>query len=150
MDILYKQFEIARNGLLRELNNADEGEVDVQPEGFNNNIHWHAGHVLTVAEQFLFGFPDNSSHLPQDYKELFGNGSSPANWPANVPSVQELTEQLQQQLERMKQIPREKFDEKLAQPFLGAETFGELAAVAVIHETNHAGRINSMKKAVNK
>ncbi|TMN22141.1 DinB family protein [Lentibacillus cibarius] len=148
MDFLYKQFEMSRHMFLREVNQTNQGVLDVQPNGFSNNIHWQVGHVLTVTEQFLFGFPNDDSNLPQNYKDLFGNGSSPAAWPDNVPSVDELTEQLQKQLERMKEIPKEKFNEQLPEPFLGAETFGELAALAVVHESNHAGRVNAMKKAI--
>ncbi|GAA0437668.1 bacillithiol transferase BstA [Lentibacillus halophilus] len=150
MNVMHKLFDSAHNNLVSEIQNADEASLDIQPEGFGNNIHWHAGHVLTINEMLLFGFPDQSSHLPDNYNDLFGNGSSPADWPENVPSVKELTNQLQDQLERMKQIPESQFNNKLDKPILGAETFGELAAVAMTHESNHTGRINAIKKAIAK
>lgn len=58
-ELLFKHFEVTRNFLLKNIDALDEAIVDVQPEGFNNTIHWHIGHVLTVAEQFMFGFPKN-------------------------------------------------------------------------------------------
>ncbi|SFA95916.1 DinB superfamily protein [Lentibacillus halodurans] len=122
----------------------------MQPEGFSNNIHWHIGHVLTANEQFLFGFPDNTEHLPEYYKDLFGYGTKPADWPDDVPSADELAGQLNSQLKRIKAIPEEKFAEKLPEAVLGAQTFGELAALAAFHEGNHTGRINAMKKVLNK
>ncbi|MFD1361303.1 DinB family protein [Lentibacillus salinarum] len=148
--LIMSQFNITHDALMNEIKDLDKASLDTQPEGFNNTIHWHIGHVLTVNEQFLFGFPDNTDHLPARYKDLFGNGSKPADWPEDVPSADELADQLASQLERIKEIPEEKFAEKLPEAVLGAQTFGELTAVAAFHEGNHTGRINTMKKVLNK
>ena len=121
---------------------------DVQPNGFNNTIHWHIGHVLTVAELFLLGYPQ-TKNLPADYKGLFGNGSKPADWKDDVPSVAKLTQQLQEQIKRILEIPEERFSEKLPQPFLGRETVGELASLNVFHESFHLGQIHAIKLVIN-
>src|SRR5579875_2875703 len=121
-DLLLKSFELTRNNVVKEIDGLTESTADVQPEGFNNTIHWHVGHVLTVAEQFMFGFPKKSSNLPASYMELFATGTKPADWKEDVPSVQELSAQLKDQLKRMKEIPAESFNERLKQPFLGQET----------------------------
>ncbi|WP_188631086.1 DinB family protein [Lentibacillus kapialis] len=149
-NLIISQFNTTHSAFMNEIKDVSKEQLDIQPEGFNNNIHWHIGHVLTVNEQFLFGFPDNSEHLPERYKELFGNGSEPADWPEDVPSADELAEQLTSQLKRIKSIPAEKFDEKLPEAVMGAQTFGELAALAAFHEGNHTGRVNAMKKVLNK
>ncbi|QKY70666.1 DinB family protein [Lentibacillus sp. CBA3610] len=149
-NLIISQFNITHNGFMNEIKDLDKATLDTQPEGFNNTIRWHIGHVLTTNEQFLFGFPDNTEHLPERYKDLFGFGSKPADWPEDVPSADELAEQLSSQLERIKAIPEEKYAEKLPEPVLGAQTYGELAAVAAFHEGNHAGRVNAMKKVLNK
>lgn len=148
-NLIISQFNTTHNAFMNEIKDVSEEQLDIQPKGFNNNIHWHIGHVLTVNEQFLFGFPENSENLPGHYKDLFGNGSKPADWPENVPSADELAEQLTSQLKRIKNIPEEKFAEKLPETILGAQTFGELAALAAFHEGNHAGRVNAMKKVLN-
>ncbi|WP_164669822.1 DinB family protein [Virgibacillus doumboii] len=148
-NLIYSQLSIARNGFINEINDVDEGKLDKQPEGFNNTIHWHIGHVLTTAEQFLFGYPENTEHLPERYKDLFGYGTTPANWPDDVPSTYELVEQLNSQLKRIKQIPPEKFNNKLPEAVLGAQTYGELAALTAFHDGNHSGRVNAMKKVLN-
>ncbi|WP_042454429.1 DinB family protein [Neobacillus dielmonensis] len=145
---LFKTMEVTRNYLLKTINGLDEAIADVQPEGFNNNIHWHIGHILTTAEQFMFGFPKKSTQLPERYLELFGTGTKPADWKEDVPTVGELTAQLQDQLKRMKAIPAESFNEQLKTPFLGQETFGELISFALFHETMHLGQIQAMKRVV--
>ncbi|MBS4216422.1 MULTISPECIES: DinB family protein [Neobacillus] len=147
-EVLLKSFATARSYLLNNVEALDENIVDIQPEGFNNTIHWHVGHVLTVAEQFMFGFPKKSAILPANYLELFGKGTKPADWNGEVPSVQELTAQLKEQFKRIQEIPVESFAEKLKAPFLGQETYGELTSFAIFHESMHLGQIAAMKRVV--
>jgi len=147
-ELLFKSFELTRSRLVRNVETLDEVNVDVQPVGFNNTIHWHVGHVLTVAEQFMFGFPKKSTSLPANYMELFATGTKPADWQGEVPSMKELTEQLKNQMKRIKEIPAESFSERLKTPFLGQETFGELANFAIFHEANHLGQIQAMKRVI--
>ncbi|MDN3019879.1 DinB family protein [Paenibacillus sp. BSR1-1] len=147
-ELLFKSFEFARNYFLKNVDALDESIVDVQPEGFNNTIHWHVGHVLTVAEQFLFGFPKKSTNLPANYMELFATGTKPADWNGDVPSVKELSVQLKEQIQRVKEIPAESFSQKLKTPFLGLETFGEVAHFGIFHEAAHLGQIQAMKRVI--
>ncbi len=147
-ELILKSFEVTRNYLIKNIDSMSESVVDVQPEGFNNNIHWHVGHVLTAAEQLVFGFPKKSTNLPANYMELFATGTKPADWKGDVPSVQELSAQLKEQLKRIKEIPVESFSERLETPFLGQETFGELANFAIFHESLHLGQMQYLKRAV--
>lgn len=147
-ELLFKQFEMTRGFFLRSIQTITQEQASYQPEGFNNTIHWHIGHVLTVAEQFMLGYPKKTSDLPANYIELFGNGTSPADWNGDVPSVEILTEQLKLQLGRLKEIPPDRLDEKLKRPFMGLETFGELANMALFHEANHLGQIQAMRRLI--
>src|SRR5699024_12869645 len=85
-------------------------------------------------EQFVFGFPKQSQHIPKHYYDLFTNGTKPSDWSGDVPSVATLTEQLKDQLDRIKQIPAEQFEKKLDKPLFGQDTFGGLTVFAVFHE----------------
>ena len=164
---LIVEFEIARQSLWSDLEQTTGDIYDIQPEGFNNTIHWHLGHILTTAENFLFGqnvqFPDNDifgfgfhkqfyknpgNQLPASYNELFGFGSKPSNWSVDVPTVDTLVEQLKNQLENIKKLPKEIFKIKLPEPILGKETYGELASLTAYHESNHIGQIHIMKKLI--
>lgn len=147
-ELLFKHFELTRSFFLKNVDALDESITEVQPEGFNNTIHWHVGHVLTVAEQFMFGFPKKSNSLPEKYMELFATGTKPADWQGDVPSVSELSAQLKEQIKRIKEIPAESLNEKLKNPFLGLETFGEVANFAIFHEANHLGQIHAMKRVI--
>ncbi|MBP1950865.1 DinB family protein [Virgibacillus litoralis] len=147
-ELMYTQFDKTRKSFLKKIDGLDKDLADIQPAGFNNTIHWHIGHVLTVTEQVLFGFPSKYQHLPAHYKELFAYGTNPADWSDDVPSVEELISQLTDQLDRIKEIPPEKFNETLPKPMMGNETYGELAVMTTYHEANHLGQIHAMERVI--
>lgn len=144
MTNLKSQLQFARTTLIKEIEGITPETFAVQPMGFNNNIHWHIGHILTVTEQFIFGFPQ-TNNLPANYIQLFGNGTKPADWKDDVPSITTLTQQLQEQINRIQELPEEHFNQKLPQPFLGRETVGELASMNIFHESFHLGQIHALK-----
>ncbi len=144
MTDLTSQLQFTRTNLLKEIEGIAPEAFAVQPKGFNNNIHWHIGHILTVTEQFIFGFPQ-TNNLPANYIQLFGNSTKPADWKDEVPNIATLAEQLQEQITRIQELPEEHFNQKLPQPFLGRETVGELASFNVYHETYHLGQIHALK-----
>lgn len=144
-DLIKKQFEITRANLFKTIGECGKEIFDVAPQGFRNTIHWHIGHILTVAEQFLFG---QDGQLSDTCAKLFGYGSKPADWHGDVPSVDALVEEIKSQLERIKEIPDSRFSDKLPQPVLGQETYGELAGLAAYHEAFHYGQIHAMKKVI--
>lgn len=147
-ELLFKNAEVTRSFFIKNIDTVKEDVVDVQPEGFNNTIHWHIGHVLTTAEMLVFGFPKKSSNLPANYVELFARGTKPADWQGEVPSAAVLSNQLKEQLNRIKEIPAESLSRKLKEPFLGQETYGELINFALFHENMHLGQIQAMKRVI--
>ncbi|WP_419954727.1 DinB family protein [Neobacillus niacini] len=147
-ELLLNNMELTRSFFLKNVAAVDEGLVGVQPAGFNNNIHWHVGHVLTTTESLVFGFPKNTSHLPANYIGLFARGTKPTDWKGDVPSVSILVGQLKDQLNRMKEIPVESLSVELKEPFLGQKTFGELVNFALFHENLHLGQIQAMKRVI--
>src|SRR5690625_6491824 len=74
-----KKLDFTRDSFIKFVKNLDEKTVDIQPEGFNNTIRWHVGHVLVVAEKFLFGYPEQSTKIPANYHDLFQPGTKPAD-----------------------------------------------------------------------
>lgn len=141
-----KQFELTRGALVKFMETLDDKTVDKQPEGFNNTIRWHIGHVLTAAETFMFG--KEFKHLPSEYPGLFGYGTKPSEWKTEGPSLEVLRSQLQEQAQRINGIPEEVFEEKFSEPFLGLETVGELYGMMLYHEADHIGQMKAMKRII--
>lgn len=146
--LLFKQFELTRAYFIKTAESVSKDIANVQPAGFNNTLHWHIGHVLTLVEQIMFGYPHKSAHLPANYIELFGSGTKPADWKDDVPAVDELIRQLKDQLVRIHQIPAERLNERLEKPIMGLETFGELACLAILDEATHMGQMKAMKRII--
>ena len=144
-ELIIKQFARTRQSLAKTLEGVSAENLEIVPPGFNNNIHWQVGHLLVTAELFLFTGQEN---LPANYQEFFGLGSKPANWSDDVPSVATLLEQLNEQHARINAVDVSTFDTKLAKPFIGNETVGEMAAMGAFHEAMHLGQIQAIKRAV--
>lgn len=145
---LHKQYARTRQGLFEEIEQLYPAIVDVQPEGFNNTIRWHIGHILTLTEDMLFGYPEQSKYLPENYLSLFGDGTKPAEWTGDVPDLEKLSAHLTEQFERIKQLPASSFDSNLEEPVYDQETFGELVDLSAFHETYHAGQIHAMQLSI--
>lgn len=144
------QFQLTRGMVLNFINSLNEEVTEVQPAGFNNNIHWHVGHLLVTAESFMFAYPKNSVHIPAEYAALFGTGSKPADWQGEVPSIQELAGLLKEQAGRMAEIPGEVFEQTLPFKFPvdGINTFGDLYKLMLHHEAEHLGQMKAMKRMI--
>jgi uncharacterized damage-inducible protein DinB len=145
-DLIKKQFQVLRERLYPRVSEISEEVTEIQPEGFNNTIHWHVGHILVVTENFLFG---EEGQLPARYNEWFAPRTKPADWSGEVPSVAVLLEQLKDQQERINAISNERFNEKLPKEVLGCSTLGELAGFSFYHETYHFGQIHAMNRLIN-
>lgn len=146
--LLLETYALTRNNFITRVQDIQPEIADIQPSGFNNNVHWMIGHVLTVADQFMFGCSTKSTYLPENYIELFGNGTKPADWTGNIPTVSELIKQLKEQGKQIQEIPAELFDEKLAVPFRHFQTLGMLTGLAIYHEAHHLGQIHAMVRLI--
>lgn len=122
--------------------------IHIQPSCFKNNIQWQVGHVLTITEQYIFGYPEKSMYIPSNYIELFGEDTSPLSWTENVPDINELLRLLKEQRNRIRNISFKKLDETFKKNILGYTTFNDLASMLLLHEAYHLGQIYSMSKFI--
>jgi len=144
---LVKQFEMTRARLQQLINSTSETFFDQMPKGFNNTIRWNVGHILTVADA-LFGL----KMLPADYRQLFWNGTKPADWTGEVPSPETLVSELQKQTAQIKETFTDRLEEKLAKPIdlngYQIETIGSVFSFNNMHEAVHLGYMNALKRAI--
>jgi len=150
--ILIRQFELARNSTLQLAKDITEENADLMPKGFKNSLRWQLGHIYTSVEGLLFHFANESVTLPDGYGELFNTGTKPADWKGNPPQIEELVPLLVEQLNRVKETFTGRSSEKLSKPVeLGPmkfETIGELLSFVSLHESEHQGRIKSLKDGI--
>ncbi|SOC05783.1 DinB family protein [Ureibacillus xyleni] len=144
-NLIKRQFAVTRKSIVSILEGVTPEVFESIPEGFNNNIHWQLGHILSAGELFLF---NGQKNLPDNFNENFASGTKPADWTNDVPSVEEILEKLQEQLQRINEISDESLQVQLEKPFIGNKTVGELAAFGAFHEAMHLGQIQILKRLI--
>lgn len=136
---------------LLELAERCPAEVRNQvPDGFNNTIHWHVGHVLVSTEFHIFYLSDNmqAMTLPSEYMDYFGYGTKPSDWLNEPPAWETLIDQLKVQPVQMREWLKDKLEQPVKDNFLLAETFGGLVVSTALHASYHVGNVSAMLKAL--
>ena len=59
------------------------------PAGFDNNIAWNLGHILTVQQSLIYRLSGLPTYTTAEQNRLYRPGTSPADWPA-PPDLEEL------------------------------------------------------------
>ncbi|MFC7372982.1 DinB family protein [Fictibacillus iocasae] len=148
-DTLLKQLAAYRHNTLSVVVDVSEEMADIVPDGFNNNIRWHLGHVYLDQYDWLYHNINEESPVPKHYRELFGFGTKPADWKLSPPTLNELKTRLSDQAEHIAQHFGYRLDEELNSPtVLGMNTFAEILPRTFYHEGVHMGHIIALKKAV--
>ncbi|WP_377890437.1 DinB family protein [Alkalihalobacillus sp. R86527] len=147
-NIILDQFNKVRSWSIGEAEDLSEDLVNIQPEGFNNTIKWHLGHIITETEYFLFEITSLEVKLPNTYNDFFAPGTKPADWKGEAPLLSELVLSLKSQVERVNQLSEEMFNHMLKKPVHGFNTAADSASFSVLHESLHLGQLLSMKRMI--
>jgi uncharacterized damage-inducible protein DinB len=152
-DIL-KQFDMTRDLLMNSIQTVTETDAEYMPNGFNNTIKWHVGHILFATNR-AFAVYQSASYLPEHYAALFKPGTSPRDWSNDIPAMKELYEQAERQQAKVREVFADCMDRKLTNPlriaiYGGHEflTVGEMLNFFIFHEAMHIGYINSFKRII--
>jgi uncharacterized damage-inducible protein DinB len=149
---MFNHFNYTRKATLGVIKRFDENKVDIQPEKLNNTLRWHVGHILVTAESLLFGFPNHSKNIPEEYKDLFSTGTKPADWPKDVPALSELISHLEAQQKRINDLNADFFEQDLPfeMPFGNFKTYGDIFLMITEHEAEHNGQMKVLNMLVNR
>jgi uncharacterized damage-inducible protein DinB len=146
--IVFNQIALNRSRTLEVVAELTEKLADVVPQGFNNNIRWHLGHILTTQERLSFRLIQETLDLPEDFMNLFVNGTKPADWQSAPPDLPALFKLLKEQPDRIQERLQSRLDEKIAVPFKDLTQLSEVLVFSIGHEATHAGYMMALKKAV--
>lgn len=150
-EMLFTLLETTRAGTLmaaKKVKDENPDFADTIPEGFNNNIRWNLGHIVTITDQ-LANYPAGEKpDFPKPYHSSFANGTSPKGWNDETPSLDEIIQALEEQPKQLKEKFAGRLSDPLPKPFslVGVEfqTVGDLIAFNLYHEGMHLGQINTM------
>ncbi|RXZ81125.1 DinB family protein [Paenibacillaceae bacterium] len=143
-------FADLREQILSVITRLSKSQMEHIPKGFNNNLHWQLGHVLTITDNLIFEFSGVGSRISQYYRTYFATGTSPSSWLGQPPGIEMILKDLKSQMVEI----CDKYDGLLAQPvadennFLQATVIGELFHVLIAHESMHLGMIIAMDKVL--
>ena len=147
-------FDITRTtrlNILKLIEGLTTEQLNTVPDGFNNNIIWHLGHLLATQQLLTYGLSDNEILLSDNIIEEFRKGSKPEN------------QYSEEDIEELKGIfievisqTQDDFEDGVFKSFNSYPTSFGIKLTSIvdaltfnnIHEGLHMGLIMSMKKLV--
>lgn len=146
--MIFSQIKLNRSRTLEIVANLSVEQVKGIPNGFNNNILWHVGHILTIQERLAFRLIQDTLELSESLMDLFLNGTKPADWQTAPPDMLTLLPLLEEQPSRIKRRLQGRLDEQITIPFRDMSRLKEVLIFSIGHEALHTGYIMAMKKIV--
>lgn len=78
MQYLLQLFQQNRKNIISILEAHNLEQVNAIPSGFNNNLIWHAGHLLVGQQALIYMFSGLAPQVPlEDWFPKYGTGSAP-------------------------------------------------------------------------
>lgn len=146
-------------GFRRAIVGMLEGEADradILPPTWNNNLHWHAGHLVTTPRLLTLGLLGEPLGIPETYRRWFAKGTSPADWAEAdaVPSFDELVPVILDQTPALFEQLRPIADKPLANPYTTSvgvtlRTPAEALRFSLVHDGTHMGMIQALRRGLN-
>ncbi|HLR10181.1 MAG TPA: DinB family protein [Sporosarcina sp.] len=141
---------MARMHTISRVKRVADDKWHPEPDGFNNNILWHAGHIFVIHETFLQkGIPSYEVRHPE-WVKYFDDGTSPSEWDQNVPSGETVLAELRAQLDWIIPFIENKLEADMVDPVVIGndvmiiDTMEGLIQFLSWHEGTHAGVIFAM------
>ncbi|NQX58705.1 peptide-methionine (S)-S-oxide reductase MsrA [Paenibacillus qinlingensis] len=136
------------NQFIHVCNQCPPDKRGVIPEGYTNNIHWHLGHVLYIAQLEVLGLSKQTMVLPESYKGFFAYGTKPTDWKEEPPEWNVLIAHLKELCNYILDTLQDRLDEPVSENFLHAENIGELIYATTMHVSYHHGIVYGMNKSL--
>lgn len=147
-------FKQNRSNIIKILKSFSLEQLNIVPAGLNNNLIWHAGHLLLTHQFLLYHFTDNPMMVDAEkYMGLYGSGTKP-NEKIDQNQIDDLVEALEsttaQTIQDWKDGKLVKFNGPFTSDYyqITINTPEEALAFNVMHEAFHFGAMTVIKSAL--
>lgn len=86
---IFEALLLLRNNTLKSVQTLSIEQLNKIPEGHNNNIIWHIGHMMASQQILCYGRSGVELHLPTDFIDKYRKGTSPKGW-VKLVSIEEI------------------------------------------------------------
>lgn len=152
---MYQPFEFAiavRKTIAKTVKSLTLEQLNKIPEGCNNNIAWHLGHIAVSTELLCYIRSEAKPEQVVPLQEKYRNGTRPESWIAQT-EIDELLSRLFTSLEAIESDYAKGVFAQI-RPY-ATHTFGiEMNSIEMVfqacshHDVLHAGQISMMRRGV--
>lgn len=144
-----------RDNLSKLMDKLSPEQLSMSPQGFNNNILWNIGHIVTVQQLLMYKNSGLQYRMDQDQLSLYIKGTSPKVWKAEgvSPDMKYLKSFL---LDSMNHLEKDlenqiftEFKSYTTQTQVTIPDFESCLSFNFFHEGLHTGIIMSQRKLIN-
>ncbi|WPP49243.1 DinB family protein [Catalinimonas niigatensis] len=143
----------ARENFVDLLDGMDETALNHIPQGFNNNIIWNFGHIISSQQILCYKLSGLPMHVSEEVVESFKKGTKP-NGTVSSTEIAKLREQAMSTLNKLQEdVDKQRFQDYHAY----TTSFGitltnieEAIRFDAMHESLHLGYAMALRRAVKK
>lgn len=142
-----------RSLIIAAVEPLSEMELRYIPAGFRNNVLWNLGHLVVTQQLLHYGQSGLPLLVPDEVRDQFRRGTSPAEWTRDPDSRQllELAAELPIRLEEDYRVGRfERFQTYTTMSGVILSDIDAAISFNNYHEGLHMGVISSMKRLLAK
>ncbi len=146
-------------GFRRAITGMLDGEAeraDTIPATWNNNLHWHAGHLVTTPRVLTLGLLGEPLGIPDPYRKWFAKGSSPSDWAdaEGLPGFEDLVPVIVDQTPALFEQLRPIADRPFPNPYTTSvgvtlRTPADALRFSLVHDGTHMGMIQALRRGLN-
>ena len=144
-------FTNVRNATHKLVAGYDPGRILIIPPGASNNILWNFGHIITDGAEMLYKSNNLDSPIPEDFRPLFLEKTSPADWnpTPDINLVLDASQAFTDAINRdyVSGVFAE-FDPKRVESAWPLNSIEEAITYHTVHEALHMGYIMALNKVV--
>lgn len=151
MSFVFQATLQVRKNILDYIKELSEEQLLKIPAGFNNNIAWQLGHILTSQQSLTYALSGATMNVPMTYIKMYRKGSSPKDWETK-PNIDEIKSLLISTMEYFEKDYLDgkfvNFKEYTTSVGVTLKTIEDTLIFNLAHENQHIGVIQSLVKLV--